>query len=257
MPPSRNVAWDLGVINESRTAWAPTLTVVGCFAFLSALGIVLDWLITSPRASGPALPWMLLVFSAAFAITAAFAVWTASSLGLPSFLLLSPLSVRRRWMRFGLYGVGTGVFIYLTNNALYLTTATTPFRPPPVYDLDSHLKVFALSARAALSEETMFRLFAIPFLVSVGMRFYGWRPSFGFESGPAAPPVDPVRTPRRMLMIAVIISAFMFGMAHASNPFSASIFGVVLGIAFLRGGWESAVTAHFLGNYLLFAGIYL
>jgi len=58
-------------------------------------------------------------------------------------------------------------------------------------------------------------------------------------------------------MIAVIVSAFMFGMAHATNPVTASAFGMVLGVAYLRGGWESAVTAHFLGNYLLFAGLYL
>jgi membrane protease YdiL (CAAX protease family) len=149
-----------------------------------------------------------------------------------------------------------GLFISLTNRALYLNTAGATFSPTP-YDLDSHLKVFALAARSALSEETMFRLFAIPFLASIGMRFYGWRPSFGFESGPGAPPRDPVRTPRRLVTIALIVSAFMFGMAHAINPVFASIFGIALGISYLRGGWESAVTAHFLGNYLLFAGIYL
>ncbi len=229
--------------------------MIGIFAFVSALAVVLDWVVRSPRADHLSAPWMMAVFSGAFAITAAFAVWTASSLGLTSFLLLSPQSARRRWLRFIVYGVGAGVLISLTNGALYLTTAAYP--PTSTYSLDSHLEVFALSARAAFSEETMFRLFAIPFLVSLGMRFYGWRPSFGFESGPAAPPQAPIRMPRRLLTIALLASALMFGLAHATNPIPASVFGLVLGISFIRGGWESAVTAHFLGNYLLFAGIYL
>jgi membrane protease YdiL (CAAX protease family) len=255
--PGRNVAWDSETINEPRTRWKPTLIVVGVFALLSALSVVLDWVVRAQTPDHLSVPWMLVVFSGAFAITAAFAVWTAGSLGLPSFLLLAPISARRRWARFAVFGVGAGVFIYLSNGMLYLTTVGAAFRPAPAYGLNSHLEVFALSARAALSEETMFRLFAIPFLVSIGMRFYGWRPSFGFESGPGAPSTQPVRTPRRLIIIALIVSAFMFGMAHGTNPVAASLFGIVLGVAFLRGGWESAVTAHFLGNYLLFVGLYL
>lgn len=255
--PGRNVTRDKSAINEARTPWTQTLLVIAGFALLTGLAVVLDWVLLDTQ--GPrrlSLPWMFAVFSGAFAITASFAVWTAGSLGLPSFLLLSPLSARRRWWRFAVYGVGMGLFIWLTND-LYLSTAGAPPRLTPVYNLDSHLKVFALAARSALSEETMFRLFAIPFLASIGMRLYGWRPSFGFESGPGAPPRDPVRTPRRLVVISLIVSAFMFGMAHSSNPVFASVFGIVLGISYLRGGWESAVTAHFLGNYLLFARLYL
>jgi membrane protease YdiL (CAAX protease family) len=232
------------------------LSVVGSFALLSSLAVVLDWVARTQRPGDLSVPWMMVVFSFAFAITAAFAVWTAGSLGLPSFLLLAPISGRARWARFGVFGVGTGLLIYFTNK-MYLTTAGAPLQPTPVYELENHLQVFALSARAAFSEETMFRLFAIPFLVSVGMRFYGWRPSFGFESGPSAPPREPVQVPRRLLLVALLVSAAMFGLAHTTNPLAATAFGVVLGIAYLRGGWESAVTAHFLGNYLLFAFLYL
>ena len=218
--------------------------------------MVLDWWIRPPSPRLQPLPLALVVFFAAFCIMAAFAVWIATSLGLPSFLLLSQLSSRRKWLRFAVYGVGGGFLIYLTNR-VYLAIAGAPFPPDPVYGLDNHLKVFTLSARAAFSEETMFRLFAIPFLVSLGMRFYGWRPRFGFESGPEARPAVPIRPPKRLVLIALLVSALMFGVAHGTNPVAASLFGLVLGVAFLRGGWESAVTAHFLGNYLLFAGMYL
>ena len=236
---------------RTRTFWVVATAVV-----LSTCAVVLDEVITSPGPGIADVPLMLLVFLAAFTITTGFAVWTATSLGLPSFLVLAPISSQRRWLRFAVYGVGAGILIYLTNS-FYLTSAAAPFRPPPVSVLDSHLKVFSLSARAALSEETMFRLFAIPFLVSLGMRFYGWRPRFGFESGPAAPPAGPPRTPRRMVMVALILSALIFGMAHETGSVAATGFGLILGISYLRGGWETAVTAHFLGNYLLFVGLYL
>lgn len=252
----RNVSRDIRAINEPRTRWTRTLVIVGFFALLTALAVMLDWVVRLQRPDVPSIPWILLTFAGAFGITAAYAVWTAGSLGLPSFLLLAPISPRRRWLRFAVFGIGTGVLIYLTNSFL-LTTAGAGFERTAVYDLDTHLEVFALSARSALSEETMFRLFAIPFLVSIGMRFYGWRPRFGFEVESRTPESEPPRTPQRLVTIALLLSALMFGMAHESNAVAASAFGVILGFAYLRGGWESAVTAHFLGNYLLFAGLYL
>lgn len=230
---------------------------MGTFSFLSALAIALDWGVRPSRAGLPPLPLTLGVFFVAFTIMVGSAVWLASSLRLPAFLLLSELSGRQRWRRYFVYGVGGGLLIYLTNSALYLTTESAEFRPAQVYNLDNELKVFALSARAALSEETMYRLFAIPFLVSLGMRFYGWRPRFGFELLPTKSPTEPVRPPRIMVLAAMLCSALLFGLAHSNNPVAAFMFGLLLGISFLRGGWESAVTAHFLGNYLLFMGIYL
>jgi len=217
----------------------------------------LDWGVKPGRAGLPPLPLALGVFFVAFTITVGSAVWLASSLRLPAFLLLSELSGRQRWRRYFVYGIGGGLLIYLTNSALYLTTESAEFRPAQVYNLDNELKVFALSARAALSEETMYRLFAIPFLVSLGMRFYGWRPRFGFELLSTKSPTEPVRPPRIMVLAAMLCSALLFGLAHNNNPVAAFMFGLLLGISFLRGGWESAVTAHFLGNYLLFMGIYL
>ena len=219
--------------------------------------MVLDWGVRPNRAELPVLPLALAVFFVAFAIMVGSAVWLASSLQLPSFLLLSELSRRQRWLRYLIYGIGGGLLIYLTNSALYLTAESAEFRPAQVYNLDNELKVFALSARAALAEETMYRLFAIPFLVSVGMRFYGWRPRFRFKPLSWGVPAEGVRPPQMMVLAAMLVSALLFGMAHNNNPVAAFMFGLLLGVSFLRGGWESCVTAHFLGNYLLFMGIYL
>ena len=110
----RNVSRGFEAINERRTPWLKVLIVVGLFASLSALAVVLDWAVDARRPTHLSVPWMLLVFSSAFAITAAFTVWTAHSLGLPSFLLLAPISTRRRWWRFGIYGIGTGIFMVVS-----------------------------------------------------------------------------------------------------------------------------------------------
>ncbi|MFQ5742044.1 MAG: type II CAAX prenyl endopeptidase Rce1 family protein [Acidobacteriota bacterium] len=203
------------------------------------------------------LPAIVGVFLAAFSITSYFAVWTASSLGLPTFLLLSPLPSRHKWTRFAVYGVGVGIAISLVNSALYHTAASTPVRPWYADNLDSHLDMLLLSARAGLLEETFYRLFAIPFLVSLGMRFYGWRPRFGFEPARGEPSPPAPRPSKLMIAGAVILSALLFGFAHRFNPAPAVAFGLILGLVYLKAGWESAVVAHFLGDYLLFAGIYL
>jgi len=70
-------------------------------------------------------------------------------------------------------------------------------------------------------------------------------------------PAKGVRLPQMMVLAAMLVSALLFGMAHNNNPVAAFMFGLLLGVSFLRGGWESCVTAHFLGNCLLFMGIYL
>lgn len=219
--------------------------------------MVLDWGVRPTPGGLLALPLALVVFFTASSPMTASAVWVATSLELPSFPPLTNLSRRQRWQRFANYRIGTGVLIYLTSGALYLTTQAAEFRPAEAYNLNNKLKVFTLSARAAFAEETMFRLFAILFLVSVGMRFHGWRPRFGFESGNWGAPGVSVRPPKRMVLIAFIFSSLIFGMAHSNNPIGGFMFGLLLGAAFLRGGWESAATAHFFGNYLLFTGIYL
>ena len=96
--------------------------------------MVLDWGVRPNRAELPVLPLALAVFFVAFAIMVGSAVWLVSSLQLPSFLLLSELSRRQRWLRYLIYGIGGGFLIYLTNSALYLTTETAEFRPAQVYN---------------------------------------------------------------------------------------------------------------------------
>jgi membrane protease YdiL (CAAX protease family) len=52
---------------------------------------------------------------------------------------------------------------------------------------------------------------------------------------------------------AVLVSSFLFGLAHPFSPLLAMLLGPTLAVAYLRGGWESAVLAHFIANWIVFA----
>lgn len=195
-----------------------------------------------------------LVWLAVFGIIVSFSVWVARRLGLPHLLFLAPLSGGHRWRRFVAWGVVPGLAISLVNALLYRVAGGAGPLPWWSEGVDGHLDVVVVSATAAAQEETLYRLFAVSFLVAMGMRFRGWRPRFrilGEES------VDPPAVPGWMIAGAVVVAAILFGLRHPDGEIRATLFGLLLGWIFLRAGWESAVTAHFLGNYLLFASIYL
>lgn len=222
----------------------------------------------------------------AFGITSVFAVWIAEQLGLPSLLSLEAPAGRRwgRLTRLLLYGGLGGVLIGSANGGLYLRVASNPLQPPRyLADLTSLGDAALLAARSALLEETFFRLFAIPFFALIAMRIaYGWRPRFqlGRFSRPTPrssspdrapdrePPSsgfrgrrgggdEPTTVPRPIVWLAALLSAVLFGLAHPFNPLPALVFGVGLAWIYLRGGWESAVLAHFIGNFVLFYVFYL
>lgn len=204
------------------------------------------------------IPIFVVSILGSFSLITSFAVWTAARLELPTSLFFFDLPISRRWSRFLGYGVGLGILIFLTNRAVYLTSTARPLRPWYVANIDSHVGLFVLAARSALLEETFFRLFGIPFIISLVMRaFYGWRPRMSLDRGIVSDPVDGMDPPRPVLVLAVVASALLFGLHHPFYPLPAVAFGLTLGVIYLRAGWESAVVAHFLGNYLLFAGIYL
>jgi hypothetical protein len=210
------------------------------------------------RFTPQSVPVFVVSILGSFALITSFAVWTAARLQLPTSLLFFDLPVSRRWVRFLGYGVGFGILIFLTNRAVYLTSTTRPLRPWYVASIESHIGLFVLAARSALLEETFFRLFGIPFIASLVMRaLYGWRPRMSFDRRLESEPADGMQPPLAVLVLAVVASALLFGLHHPFSPLPAVAFGLTLGVIYLRAGWESAVVAHFLGNYLPFASIYL
>lgn len=182
-----------------------------------------------------------------------FAVHTAEQLGLPSLLMLRSEPAARRWGRLLLWGGGLGLLMSVASSALTVDPSNSALRPWFLRPVETPWDNFLLSAKAAVLEETFFRLFLIPFLVSMAMR--AGRPRFRLrlEDCSAQAEIEPARRARWMVVAALVASALLFGGVHPFNPVPAVVFGTALGMAFLKGGWESAVLAHFLANYLVFS----
>ena len=234
-------------------------TVAVWGAVLLSTSVAVGYELTSGRDDVRSLAVAAVSYVAVFAITSFFAVWTATELHLPSLLMLSALNMRQRGIRLAIYGILLGVGISLASGLLYFATAGDARGPWYFERVQNPFGMVMLSARAAFLEETFFRLFAIPFLVSVAMRLrFGWRPRFpGHRSGSASSdPCSRTKPSKPMIAGAVTVSAALFAIAHPFNPWPAFGFGILLGISYLKGGWESAVAAHFVANLLVFAALY-
>jgi membrane protease YdiL (CAAX protease family) len=59
-----------------------------------------------------------------------------------------------------------------------------------------------------------------------------------------------------VIVAACVLSSAMFGLAHPFNSIGAAVLAPLLAIAYLWGGWESSVTAHFVANVILFSLYY-
>ncbi len=188
-------------------------------------------------------------------IITAFAVWTAGEIGLPSLLILSRLPVRTRWARWAVYGVGVGLLLWVGNIVLS-GGGSEALRPWFWRRIQTPVGTTLFSARAALLEETFFRLFMIPFLVSIVMRMRPSQYRLRLEGGTARAITAPREPSGWMIAAAVLISSVLFGLAHPFSPLPAMLLAPLLAVSYLRGGWESAVTAHFIANMIVFSAYF-
>lgn len=202
-----------------------------------------------------ALPPLLLFYGGSAAIIIAFSVWTAAEIGLPSLLVLSQLPARERLLRWMVFGVGLGLVLAAASVALR-GDAETPLQPWFWRRIQTPLGAALFSARAALLEETFFRLFLIPFLVSVVLRARSVRTRAEVANGRAQVVQERRQASAIVIIAACALSSAMFGLAHPFNSIGAAVLAPLLAIAYLWGGWESSVTAHFVANVILFSLYY-
>lgn len=198
---------------------------------------------------------LLLFYGGSATIIIAFSVWTASEIGLPSLLLLSQLPAVERWLRWLLLGVGLG-FVLAAASVALSGGAETPLQPWFWRRIQTPLGAALFSARAALLEETFFRLFLVPFLVSVALRARPGSHRLELSNGSARAVQEGRQAGPRMILAACVLSSVMFGLAHPFNPVGAVVSAPLLAVAYLWGGWESSVTAHFIANMVLFSLYY-
>ena len=185
-------------------------------------------------------------------IITTFAVWTAGEIGLPSLLILSPLPARTLWTQWAIYGVGVGLLLCMGSIVLSGGEGVA-LRPWFWRRIQTPLGTALFSARAALLEETFFRLFMIPFLVSILVRMRPRQHGLRLEGGAARAITTQAQSSRWMVVTAVLISSVLFGVAHPFSPVPAMVLSLLLAVSYLRGGWESAVTAHFIANVIVFS----
>jgi len=199
-----------------------------------------------------AMPPLLLFYGGSAAIIIAFSVWTAAEIGLPSLLVLSQLPARERFLRWLVLGVGLGVVLAAASAAL----SGGAEQPWFWRRIQTPLGAVLFSARSALLEETFFRLFLIPFLVSVALRARPVRHRLELANGSAHAVQQGRQAGVLVIVAACVLSSAMFGLAHPFNPIGAVLLAPLLAIAYLWGGWESSVTAHFVANIVLFSLYY-
>lgn len=203
----------------------------------------------------PALLAVVVFYGGTAGIIIAFSLWTAPDVGLPGLLSLADEPIGHRLMRWCVFGLGLGLL--LAGGSVALSGgADTPLQPWFWRRIQTPGGAALFSARAALLEETFFRLFLIPFLASVALRMRPRRHRLRLREGTAQAVIDrPVASPV-LIAVVVLVSSLMFGVVHPFNPVGAVLLGPLLAVAYLWGGWESAVTAHFLANMILFQFYY-
>jgi len=90
----------------------------------------------------------------------------------------------------------------------------------------------ALSFRAALNEETIFRLFLFSLVAWIAMRLVGSR--------------------RVSLVLGALVSALVFGLIHGVGFVLAFSFGLAFAYMYFRRGLLAVMTVHFLANAIPF-----
>ncbi len=241
----------LGADNATAIARARGAALAVAFTAATAIGY-------EALRDGLSLPTFLAVlffYGGSAGVIIAFSLWTARDVGLPGLLVLADESPRARAFRWLVFGCGFTLLLAAGSVALS-GGAETPLQPWFWRRIQTPGGAALFSARAALLEETFFRLFLIPFLVSVALRFRPRRYRLRLRDGTAKAITEHPVAGTQLVLVACAIASAMFGLAHPFNPLGAIVLGPLLAISYLWGGWESAVTAHFGANMLLFQFYY-
>ena len=134
-----------------------------------------------------------------------------------------------------IYTVVFCLVVVAVNGMMLVQTAKAGSLPQWLLDIRSISHLTAIALQAGLVEETIFRLFVLPFVI--WLLFLLRR-----------------ATTRKKLTecFAVLIAAAVFGSIHGQGFAGAMIFGVAFGYFFLQFGWYPCVIVHFVGNFFPF-----
>jgi membrane protease YdiL (CAAX protease family) len=156
------------------------------------------------------------------------------------------LSFRKKILHFLLYGVVAGIVIGIINTMVLKLSLDSSNLPEWLNSFNSIKDTFILSARASFMEETIFRLFLFSGIT--------WLSLLTLQKL--------LKKEKQQLyitsvIIGIVISSILFGLMHGSGFFYSAFMGVLLCIIYYKGGFESAIIAHFLGNFISFSIVFL
>ncbi len=171
----------------------------------------------------------------------------AEKASLQNFLVLRKQSQGWKVVLLLLFGILPGVLMGISYHLLFAQYRFSRHVPIWIRRLETEYDTFLFSLRAALSEEVVFRFLLFTAFYYILKRLFWPVIEGGFGMARWIP-----------LLFSVIFSSLLFGVAHGTYGFmTAFLAGIVLCLAFFKGGLESAVLAHFLANFLFFNWTYL
>ncbi len=181
-----------------------------------------------------------------------FGVWAAVRFELPTFATLAPGRCAHRLVEPVAVGLAVGLLVSAASVALAGGDVDQPWRPWFWRRIQTPGGAALLAGHAAVVEETFFRLFLIPFVVSLVQRLRPRRLRLRVRDGRARVSAPAAARPRAAVAAAVVVSSLLFGLAHPFNALPAALLAPLLAYAYLRAGVEAAVLAHFLADMVVF-----
>ena len=164
-----------------------------------------------------------------------------------SFLFRRGTSWPRKGLSLLCFGLIPGGVMGITYNRLFAPYRFSSRVPVRIRAIENHYDTFLLSLRAGVTEELVFRFLLLTAFFYILKRMF--RPLI--EQGIGMTRWIP-------LLFSLLLSSLLFGVVHGSYGFMiAFLAGIGLGIAYLRGGLESAILAHFLADFFFFNMTYL
>ena len=200
----------------------------------------------SHRAQSP--DWLeLLQNLSLYASCCLLALVFAEKSSVKSFLIRREITWPMKGLLFLCFGLVPGGVMGVTYHRLFAQYRSSSFVPVRIRAIENHYDTFLLSLRAAVTEELVFRFLLLTAffyilkkmfrpLIDQGFGMTGWIP----------------------FLLSLLLSSLLFGVVHGAYSFMiAFLAGIGLGIAYFRGGLESAIMAHFLADFFFFNMTYL
>src|SRR2546425_11763927 len=145
------------------------------------------------------------------------------------------------------YGVLPGLVLGLINYLFFFTYRYSPLVVPRIRDIQSIYDSFVISLDSGMFEEVVYRLFILSCFLFSFRHLYSRLSSLW----PSVVAILPKA-------LSVVLSSLLFAMVHNVYGFTAAFFGgMLLGLIYIQSGIESAIAAHFCGNFLVFSASYL